>query len=200
MKSKKKKNETILKIVIQSFGVTSIPIGVSVTSIINNYLKSIGGKQNISKVFSIRREGKIQVQGAILELEVIQNNNFQYKSTIKSNGKVLQKTIINKDKGFLEQQGVIKIMDDKTLKKNLMVIHPFPFLEQKYDLMKLEGVFDVNGIECFKINTIDSRSYFFSLDSNLLIKSTIKDNNNYTIESYFSDYKNVDGLLVDITK
>ncbi len=175
-----------------------LPDGVNVTSIMDAYFDAIGGREKAAAVQSKKEIATASMQGMTLEIESKKTNAQQSFLAVKMMGNVMQKQVINKDKGYNEAQGQRMPMDAEGLAKALPDTAVFTELALDPASLSLTGIVDVNGSKAYEIKVNETKSYFYSVESGLKIKvSETQEMQGKTItqETFIGDYKEVDGLL-----
>ena len=175
-----------------------VPEGVDVTSIINAYFDSIGGKDKVEAIQSKKEIASASMQGMKLEIESKKTNSQQFFYAVKMMGNIMQKQVINKTEGYIEAQGQRMPMDADALAKALPDTAVFAELVLDAAQLSLAGIVDVNGTKAYELKVSDSKSYFYSVESGLKIKiseTQEMQGNTITQETMIGDYKAVDGIL-----
>ena len=109
-----------------------------------------------------------------------------------TNGDVAWWIIINRGSRLIEGQEKVEYLREASFDR---------FINWQDNYLKAEctGSEDVDGTVCFKVVMTlasgDSQIYYFAKDSYLIIKTETTINNTPVV-TYFSDYKDVDGILI----
>jgi hypothetical protein len=112
-------------------------------------------------------------------------------------GNVLQKQVINKDKGYMEAQGQHIDLAGEELENAIMDSQIFPELSIDPSAVKAR-VADVNGVAAYELAVSESKSFFYDQKTFLKIKISETQEvqgNTITQETLVGDYKAVDGIL-----
>ena len=175
-----------------------LPDGVTVNSVIDAYFDAIGGKDKALAVQSKREVATASMQGMTLEIESKKTNAQQSFLAVKRMGVVMQKQVVNKDKGYNEVQGQRMPMDAEAVAKALPDTAVFSELALDLTQISLAGIVDVNGAKAYEIKINATKSYFYSVESGLKIKISETQEmggNTVTQETTISGYKAVEGIL-----
>jgi len=78
----------------------SVSDDVTAESVIINYIKSIGGAEKLKSVSSIEIKAKANLQGTVLEMYSLKNNQNQSLMTMTAMGMTLVKSVFNKYQGL----------------------------------------------------------------------------------------------------
>lgn len=132
-----------------------IPSGVTAQSVIDAYLKAIGGKTNAQNIKSTFTSANVTVQGApfpiTAELKVMTPNKESMEMSAQGMG-VIMKQKWNGVSGYAEQGGQKKPMSDKEIAdKKASGRALFPELNYNASEIKLESIVAVEGADNYKI-------------------------------------------------
>jgi len=179
-----------------------VPEGLTANDVIDNYLEAIGGKGKFSNVedrTTIMR-GKIMEQN--LSIVIKQKAPNKLKQNIRS-GEMKQTILYDGTKGVMIIGDKKTELDNKELEK-LKVEARMNFLldpEACGVSLELKGIETIDSSLCYKIVLITEEGkcweQFYEINSGLKIKevkeveTTLE---NFVQETFYSDYKEVDGL------
>ena len=177
----------------------SISDDVTAESVISNYIKSIGGAEKLKSVSSIEIKAKANLQGTVLEMYSLKNNQNQSLMTMTAMGMTLVKSVFNKYQGYNEVNGQRIPLSDEELEQ--AIINSALFSELNFDLGSIEliGTSIVNEEKAYEIKITDNKSVFYSAETGLKLKefeSQEVDGNLITGEVFYKEYKEVDGILI----
>ena len=177
----------------------SVSDDVTAESVIINYIKSIGGAEKLKSVSSIEIKAKANLQGTVLEMYSLKNNQNQSLMTMTAMGMTLVKSVFNKYQGFNEVNGQRIPLSDEELEQ--AIINSALFSELNFDLGSIEliGTSIVNEEKAYEIKITDNKSVFYSAETGLKLKefeSQEVDGNLITGEVFYKEYKEVDGILI----
>ena len=177
----------------------SVSDDVTAESVINKYIKSIGGTEKLKSVSSIEIKAKANLQGTVLEMYSLKNNQNQSLMTMTAMGMTLVKSVFNKYQGYNEVNGQRIPLSDEELEQ--AIINSALFSELNFDLGSIElvGTSVVNEEKAYEIKITDNKSVFYSAETGLKLKefeSQEVDGNLITGEVFYKEYKEVDGILI----
>ena len=177
----------------------SVSDDVTAESVISNYIKSIGGAEKLKSVSSIEIKAKANLQGTVLEMYSLKNNQNQSLMTMTAMGMTLVKSVFNKYQGYNEVNGQRIPLSDEELEQ--AIINSALFSELNFDLGSIElvGTSVVNEEKAYEIKITDNKSVFYSAETGLKLKefeSQEVDGNLITGEVFYKEYKEVDGILI----
>lgn len=184
----------------------SLPDGVTGSSIINDYLEAIGGKEKIKTVKSIQSTGTMDLMGQTATVSVKQAEPDKMSLVMSLNGMAMMEQKINGDKGVFGQMGQkqANAKGDPTydaVVDKIMIFEQLHYADKGYttEVKELE---EVNGENCYKVVVTKAagktETHFYSVKSNLLIRTvSIEDQGGQTatVVTDYKDYKEVDGIL-----
>ena len=172
---------------------------ISAENIIENYLDAIGGKQELSKITSIEMRATSNIQGTVLEMYSIKNNQNQSKMEMSAMGMTIAKNVFNKYQGFNEVNGQRIPLSDIELEQAIINSALFSELNYDYSTIELIGLSSVEDEEVYELKITENKSAFYSKVSGLKLKEveTQEVNGNLIInETYFKDYQEIDSILL----
>ena len=177
----------------------SVSDDVTAESVISNYIKSIGGAEKLKSVSSIEIKATANLQGTVLEMYSLKNNQNQSLMTMTAMGMTLVKSVFNKYQGYNEVNGQRIPLSDEELEQ--AIINSALFSELNFDLGNIEliGTSVVNEEKAYEIKITDNKSVFYSAETGLKLKefeSQEVDGNLITGEVFYKEYKEVDGILI----
>ena len=177
----------------------SVSDDVTAESVINKYIKSIGGTEKLKSVSSIEIKATANLQGTVLEMYSLKNNQNQSLMTMTAMGMTLVKSVFNKYQGYNEVNGQRIPLSDEELEQ--AIINSALFSELNFDLGSIEliGTSIVNEEKAYEIKITDNKSVFYSAETGLKLKefeSQEVDGNLITGEVFYKEYKEVDGILI----
>lgn len=181
-------------------------VGITATDVIDNYIKAIGGKDNISKVKSITSNGNTSIQGMNVEIkQVVVSPNKSYKAQIISvpgqTIEILQ--VLNGDKAYSSQMGQKQeITGDALAKMQLEADLQSILNPEKHGISyTLVNQTEVDGNAAYLLEKTDKSGnkvqQFYDVKSGLLIREIEnQEAQGQTITSTtdYQDYKEVEGM------
>lgn len=173
-----------------------IPEGVTTETVIDNYIKAIGGKDKVASVQSMVMIYNASIQGSQLELTRKIAAPNKESNVVKFGGQVFQQQVFDGEKGYAIQQGRRTDLAGKELetaqKKTL------PFEDMAYIKGKLDRIESIDGKKAYVI-VVDDLEVFYDVKSGLklqLVRTAKGPQGDVKIPSTFSDYKEVNGILI----
>lgn len=183
-----------------------IPDGLTVQSVLNNYLNAIGGKDKVASLSSIQTIYSTSINGG--SLEIIENRTSDnYAQVIKMNGNPMMSVLIN-DQETLIKQGPNTVPISPQMIKDLQnSVGVFPELTLLSNQnATLAGIAKVEGKDAYQIDVpgeVISTSYFYDVDNGLKLKEqsvTSMGGQSQTNEAFLFDYKEYDGIKLPTLK
>jgi zinc protease len=158
-----------------------IPKGVTTQSVIDSYIKAIGGKENLMAVKTILSTANVTIEGApfapVATMKKMVPNKQVVEMSIEGMG-TLMKQAFNGETGYIEQQGQKQPMPEDMIAKQK---NSSLFDELGFDMssLKLESMTTINGNDVYKIKVEKDgeTSYrYYDAKTNLLtrVESTTK--------------------------
>jgi len=174
----------------------AVPDGVNAKTVMDSYIKAIGGRSAAEKVNSLVFVGEAEMQGMKFQLESKSTSKGQSSQTLSMGGNPMQKTIFNEKDGYTMARGQ-KIPN--TPEQNAMAMESaMPFPELKAGDSKLEGIESVDGKNAYVLANGDTKT-FYDVETGLKVKSEItmsQGGQTMTMGTTYGDYKMVDGVKV----
>ncbi len=177
----------------------TVDSNISAKDVINDYIKAIGGKDALSEVTSIEIKATSNVQGTVLEMYSIKNNQNQSLMEMSALGMTIAKTVFNKYQGYNEVNGQRIPLTEVELEQAIINSALFSELNFDFSIVQLVGTSDVEGEKAYEIKVTDNKSVFYSVDTGLKLKeveSQEVEGNLIVGETYFKEYEEVEGILL----
>ena len=188
---------------------TSTAPAVDAKTIISNYLKAIGGTEELQKVKSMTINLGMAMQGMTLDVQQKKMYPNMELTTVKMGGNVVNKSLFDGTTGYQEQMGQKKDMSKEDIdekKGQTSLFEQIDYLTGNYKL-KVSGTEKVEGKDAYKLEVTSSggksHTEFYDTQSHLLVR-VIKDvvANNMTISNTitFGEYKKVGNVMFPFTQ
>lgn len=178
----------------------SLPEGVTVQTVFNNYLKAIGGKKAAEKVKTVSLKAKAEMQGMMLDLEMKNTSKNQSLMAISMGGMPIQKTVFNGKTGYNMVQGQrVDFDEEENAQAKTQAV---PFQELKPGNAKLVRIESVDGKDAYVVSFGDDSESFYDVASGLKVKSenTIEAMGQTIVSTTtFENYKEVKGVKFPFT-
>ncbi|MES2544688.1 MAG: pitrilysin family protein [Bacteroidota bacterium] len=175
------------------------PAGVTVKSVMDNYIVAIGGEKELKKVKSLFTTSTGTVQGTPLEMTSKATTSGKLAVEMKAMGMSMMKQVVTDKSAYAIQQGQRKDFEGEELKDMKESAAPFDelALSKKAGLV-LDGIEAINGNDAYVIKDGTSTLYY-DVKSGLKVaqaKTTERAGKKATQITNFSDYKAVKGIKV----
>ncbi len=180
----------------------ALPEGVSAQSVIDNYIKAIGGKDKLTTVTMFSMSAEAEVQGMKLNLEIKKTTNGQFMQDVQMMGNSMSKQVLDGDSGYMVMQGQRKDLDATEIAKIKAESAPFAELNYSSDAISLEGIEEVDGKKAYKVKISDEKASFYDVATGLKLQDVVTaEMNGQKMSSTFnfSEYKEVGGILFPFT-
>ena len=177
----------------------SVSNDVTAESVISKYIKSIGGAEKLNSISSIEVKATANLQGTVLEMYSLKNNQNQSLMTMTAMGMTLVKSVFNKYQGYNEVNGQRVPLTDEELEQAIINSALFSELNFDFETIELIGTSFVNDEKAYEIKITDNKSIFYSAETGLKLKefeSQEIDGNLITGEVFYKEYEEVDGILI----
>lgn len=176
----------------------AIPEGTTVKTVLESYIKAIGGKSKLEGVNSYAMTAEAEMQGMKLDLEMKKTSKDQFMQDVKVMGNSMSKQVVDGDKGYMVMQGQRKDLGEEELQKLKAESSPFPEMDYLNGTVSLEGIEMVDGQKAYKVKVSKEKTSFYSMDTGLKIQDAVTvEAQGQTMSTTFGygDYKEVSGIL-----
>jgi zinc protease len=174
-----------------------IPVGVTAKSVLDTYIKTIGGEKALKEVKSIYTIASGTIQGTPLELTSKTTSSNKQLREVKVMGMSMMKQVVNEKGAYVTQQGTRKDLTGNDLEEMKAGANPFDelVLSKKMGVL-LDGIEAFNGNDAYVIKDGTSTLYY-DVQSGLKVAET------KTIEmggqkisqtTNFADYREIKGI------
>ena len=151
----------------------AIPEGMNAKTVIENYIKAIGGKDKLAGVSSYSMSAEAEIQGMKLNLEIKKTTNDQFMQDVKMMGNSMSKQVVDGNSGYMVMQGQRKDLDETELAKIKVESAPFAELNYNFENLQLEGIEDVDGKKAYKIKISDEKASFYDVATGLKVQDVL---------------------------
>ena len=175
----------------------AVPAGVTVKSVLDNYIKAIGGEKAILAVKSLSTIATGEIQGTALEMTSKVTSSNKLIVEMKAMGMTMMKQVVNDKGAYVTQQGQRKDLEGDKLAE--LKASAMPFDELKLSIktgVTLDGIESFNGADAYVIKDGKSTLYY-DVKSGLKIgKAVVQEANGQKMTQItnFGDYKEVKGI------
>ncbi|WP_293016654.1 peptidase, M16 family protein [Mongoliibacter sp.] len=166
-------------------------------TVISNYLKAVGGKDNIAKIKNSVITMEADFQGTVIKIKGIsdsENERMVQETSIMGN--IAQRTVLANGKATLIAMGQEQVVPEDMIQSLKAQVYVFPeehYQEMGYDL-ELQGTEDIEGEEAHKLVITTSNNMktveYYSVASGLKLRTSSDAAGDIT----YSDYEEVDGV------
>ena len=177
----------------------AVPAGVTVKSVLDNYIKAVGGEKAVKAVKTIAMTGSTTIPQAPSPLT--------FTSKVDSKGKMmvelamgtmsLMKQVVNEKESYASQQGQKMKLEGEALAKAKAGAVPFEELTfaTRTDLV-LTGIEPINGSDAYALKNGDATLYYDVKTGLKIADSDTQDQGGkkVTMMTYYNDYRDVKGL------
>ena len=176
----------------------AIPEGVTTQTVLNNYLKAIGGKDKAEALKSLMMVGEGSIQGTPLKLTIKKTNKNQFLQSVEVMGNVMSKQVLNGDKAVITAQGQTVAPNPEqieALKAESAIIPELNMLDKQ--AIKLEKIEKVDGKNAYVLALTDTKKAFYDTETGLKLKEEITQEmqgQTFVQTIVYGDYKEVKNI------
>lgn len=182
----------------------AVPAGVTLQTVVDNYLNALGGKDKISKITDVTMKGKLSGQFGVLDVTSIYKTPYKKLETIFMSGSLVQKEVFDGTQGKSDGMQGPHPYDAEDL-KDAKVDAAIVF-EVELDKLGVQGTLLgidlLDGKDAYKVQYImpsGKKTYcWYSTKNNLLVKTSAiekTEQGSMEVVNYTSDYREVNGVL-----
>ena len=175
---------------------------VTVSSIADKYIAAVGGKENLAKFNTLSSDATAKIQGMELAFKNIQGKGGKFFMDVSMAGNSMQKIAFDGSKGYMVVQGQKMDLPADMATQFAKQSEIFPELNfSKSADYKLSGIEKVNGEDVYVVKDNDT-TYYYSVKTGLKVGEIQKQKmgaQEMEIPTYFSDYKDVNGVKLPYT-
>ncbi|WP_159800361.1 pitrilysin family protein [Flavobacterium sp. MK4S-17] len=176
----------------------AVPAGVTVKSVLDNYINAIGGEKALSAVKSLSVTTSGSIQGMTLELNRKVTNDNKLAETMSVMGQQI-KRVFNGTSGYQTAQGQKMDLEADEVAEIKTYGYPFPELKLRNDSnLKITGIENMNGSDAYAI-TDGEKTMYYDVKSGLKVASseTVEGPaGQMTMVTPYSDYREVKGVKI----
>lgn len=177
----------------------AVPAGVTAKTVLDNYIKAIGGEQAATAVKTVAMVGSTTIPQAPSPLSFTSKSDAKGKIMVElAMGTMsVMKQVVNEKGGYVMQQGQRQNIEGAALAEMKAVAMPFPeLLLSKQQDLKLESIEIINGKEAYAVKN-GKTTLFFDVNSGLKIAETTvmeQGGRSMTRTNTYNDYRDVKGV------
>lgn len=176
-----------------------VPAGVTAKTVLDGYVKAVGGDKAVKAVKTLYTKSTGTVQGTPLELVMKVSADHKQMVEMKAMGMSMMKQVVNDKAGYIVQQGQKVALEGEDLKDMQASAVPFEELTLATDKsVTLKGIETINGADAYAIKK-GTTSYYYDVKSNLKIAETKEleqGGQKMSQTTLYGDYKTVKGIKV----
>ena len=173
------------------------PDGVTAKSVLDNYIKAIGGEKAILAVKSLSTIAAGEIQGTALEMTSKITSSNKMVVEMKAMGMTMMKQVVNDKGAYVSQQGQRKDLDGDKLAEAKASAMPFDELKMSQKTgVALDGIESFNGADAYVIKDGKSTLYYDVKSGFKIGKAVVQEANGQKMTQItnFGDYKEVKGI------
>jgi predicted Zn-dependent peptidase len=173
----------------------------TVGTVLASYFMAIGGAEKVMAVNTMKTYGSASIPGAPSPLSIIMTSMKSGYSMMEMTmgGMPLVKQVVTPQSGFMSQQGQNKEMEGDDLKNAQKNAAPFKELNMVGNPnVKLIGIERVEDTDVYVLQEGDKK-YYYDINKGFKVAESNEVENEgekMTLWTYYSDYKEVDGVKV----
>lgn len=174
-----------------------IPAGVTAKTVLDGYIKAVGGDKAVKAVKTIYTKSTASVQGTTLELTSKVSADHKQFVEMKVMGMSMMKQVVNDKAAYVSQQGQKQDITGDKLKEMQESAVPFEELAMLANKdVKLTAIESVNGADAYVIKN-GTDSYLYDVKTGLKVAEIQGDEKGEQKQTtYYSDYKAVKGVKI----
>lgn len=180
-----------------------VPAGVTVKTVIDNYVAAIGGDKTLKTVKSIYSTGTTTIPQAPMPLtynaKVDAKNRMMVELTMPGMGAIM-KQVFNGTSGYVMQPGQKKVLEGEDLaemKANAVLFNETLLATKKG--VTITGIEPIDGSDAYAVVDGDT-TYYFDVKSGLKVAEATTeegpDGQKATRVNYYKDYRAVKGVKI----
>ena len=178
------------------------PAGITVKTVLDNYIKAIGGDKAVAGVKTVFSTGTATIPQAPAPLKYTSKKDVKGKSffSIEMEGMgELSKQVINEKGGYGVNQGVRKELSPEEYAEKKAIVTTFEeLLMAKKAGIVLDGIESINGSDAYVIKNGKSTVYYDVASGLKVLESKLieKGEQKMTVTTNYGDYRVVKGVKV----
>lgn len=181
-----------------------IPAGVTTQTVIDNYLKAVGGKDKAKSVKTVWTDANITIEGMpfspVGEMKAMAPNKTSLEMSIEGMG-VIMKQKFNGTTGYMEQQGAKLELTEDQIADQKAENSIYPELHYEPSAVSLESMISIDGKDAYKVKvTLNGKDTFryYEVESGYLVrveKTTEAQGQTFTTVEDFGNYSPVKEMM-----
>ncbi len=174
----------------------TVPDGLTAQSVVDEYIKAVGGKDKLMTVKEVYSMASASMQGMTLSMENYQMGNEKFANKVTMMGNVVQSVTFDGTKakmGGMQGEKIMEGEEANAMKGNALIFPELHYDRLDYGL-KLSGTEKIDGNEAYKLIITSpygkKTTEYFDVNTKLKVKSITEEG-----DVVYSDYKAVDGIM-----
>ena len=176
----------------------AVAAGITVKTVLDNYIKAVGGEKAVKGVKSISSVAGGEIQGTPLEMTT-KVTSSKLANEMKAMGMSMMKQVVNEKGAYVTQQGQRKDLDGEKLADVKESAITFPELTMPAKAsVTLDGIESFNGAEAYVIIN-GKTTHYYDVNTGLKLgKAVVQEANGQKMTQItnYGDYKEVKGIKV----
>ncbi len=187
---------------------TQAPVNTSAKEIIEKYIKTVGGAEELKKINSVLMNGEMSLQGMKLSVVDKKMNPNLTLTEMQMNGSTVMRQLYDGKTGYQEQMGNKKTISDDELSqyKNVKGIFPQLFYSDGSYTLEVKGTEKVSDKDAYKINVTsaagDKSTEYYDVNTGYLLKEekSVKTEGQEVQQTFeYSNYKKAGNVFFPFT-
>ena len=178
-----------------------IPSGVTAATVIEGYIKAIGGLEAVNAVTSVMTSANVTIEGMPSKptavMKTMSPNMSSMEMSIAGMGTVMKQKF-NGSEGYAEQQGMKNPMSETELSEKAEEKGLFPETYLDASTINLVSLIAIEGVDVYKIKLKEDSFRYYDATTGLLVrteKTEEAQGQKVTSVQDLSDYREVNGVL-----
>ena len=178
-----------------------IPSGVTAATVIEGYIKAIGGLEAVNAVTSVMTSANVTIEGMPFKptavMKTMSPNMSSMEMSIAGMGTVMKQKF-NGSEGYAEQQGMKNPMSETELSEKAEEKGLFPETYLDASTINLVSLIAIEGVDVYKIKVKEDSFRYYDATTGLLVrteKTEEAQGQKVTSVEDLSDYREVNGVL-----
>lgn len=183
---------------------SKLPDGLTAETVIDNYLKAIGGKEKIKSVNAVHMKMEASMMGNTINIEATKLAPNKSMQEVKMGGNVVQKQVFDGEKGASSGMGGSQKVEGDAAKDMAIssaIIEEVAMVERGIS-MKLSAVENIDGSDAYGVEVSmpsgKKSTRYYDSESGLLVRTTNVlegPQGSMTVSTDYDDYKEFEGIM-----
>lgn len=176
-----------------------VPAGVSAKTVLENYIKAIGGLDAINKVQTTYSVGSTKIPQAPAPLSFTSKSDEKkgkFMVELAMGSMSLMKQVVTADKGYMMQQGQRMDLEGEKLTEMKEAMGNFPEIKMLAKNLSLKNIENMDGVDAYAL--VDGKTtHYYAVESGLKLATSTEQEmqgQKMTQTMYAKDYRDVKGV------